>query len=134
MARVRNERQRVQTTANNAARYAASQRLIAAHRDEYRRLYVEECEKRGVVPARTTGLSTKHERVKPLIEEIAASGLLDGVDVPEEPTLLEKYEAPDLPIVARQRLTRSDQLDARAAGVDYRDARPDYVPVPPPPF
>lgn len=131
----RNERQRVQTRANNHARNAAMRRLIDAHRAEYRRLYVEECEKRGVIPAPTTGLVTKREKVEPLIEEIKASGIL-GADIPEfvPPPLLEQFDPPPAPIIARQSMTRAEQLDAAAAGVPHVKAQPDYVPVPPAPF
>lgn len=130
----RNERQRVQTKANNAARYSAIKRLIEAHSAEYRQLYIEECEKRGVLPMPTTGLVTKRQRVEPLIAEIEASGILDGVEVPEPAPLIEQYEPPSTPVVAQQRMTRAEQLDAAAAGVPYRNPRPEYVPVPPPPF
>lgn len=130
----RNERQRVQTRANNHARNAAMRRLIQAHREEYRKLYIEECDKRGVTPAPTTGLLTKRERVEPIIAEVLASGILDGVEVPESVPLSEQFDPPPTPVVVRQSMTRAEQLDAAAAGVAHRPARPDYVPVPPPPF
>lgn len=112
-----------------AARYAAVQRLIAAHTDEFRRLYGEEAEKRGVTVA--PHLMTKKKKVDKLVEEIRASGVLDGITVPEKPLV---PDVPDMPIIAFQRMTRADQLDAAAAGVPHRDATPAYIPVPPPPW
>lgn len=127
-------RKKMQIRAQNIARNAAMRRLIEMFPEEYRAIYVEECEKRGVTPAATTGLVSKRRRIEPLIEEIKASGILDGVELPEEPPLVEQFAAPEEPIISKQRMTRADQLDAAAAGVPYRKARPDYVPVPPPPF
>jgi len=127
-------RKKMQIRAQNISRNAAMRRLIKMFPEEYRRIYVEECEKRGVTPGPHTGLVTKQERIAPLIEEIKASGILDGVELPEEAPLIEQFEAPDAPVIHQQRMTRADQLDAAAAGVPYRKARPDYIPVPPPPF
>lgn len=127
----RHERQLVQMRIADSARRAAVRRLIEAHASEFRRYYEEETEKRGVTPMPTTGLVPKRKKVEKLVEEIRASGILDGIDVPEQPLV---PDVPDAPWIAAQRTTRADQLDAAAAGVPHREATPAYIPVPPPPW
>jgi hypothetical protein len=130
----RHERQKVQIRIASAARNAAIKRLIEKHPQEYRDLYVEEADKRGVVPKPTTGLVPKRRKIKPLVDEIRKSGILDGIDVPEKPPLVPPI--PDAPIVAMQRMTRAEQLDAKAAGVPFepRETTQVNIPVPPPPW
>jgi hypothetical protein len=130
----RHERQKVQIRIASAARNAAVKRLIERHPEEYRALYVEEADRRGVVPKPTTGLVPKRRKIKPLVDEIRASGILDGIDVPEKPPLVPPI--PDAPIVTMQRMTRAEQLDAKAAGVPFEPRVIDHtnIPIPPPPW
>ena len=129
----RNERQLVQMRISKAARDAATRRLIEKHPQEFRAYYVEEADRRGVIPKPTTGLVPKRRKIAKLVEEIRASGILDGITVPEKPLV---PEVPDAPIIAAQRMSRADQLDAKAAGVPFESREIDHtnIPIPPPPW
>lgn len=125
----RNARHAAQLRRAAAARAAAVKRLVEAHGEEFRRLYIEEARKYDIEVAPHTGIEVKSKRVTRIIQKIKESGVLDGIDVPEPP---DRYPVPETPIVTAQKLTRSEQLDMRASRAVPRlpTTRPDPHGVP----
>ena len=138
----RNERHTMQVRRATAAYNAAVRRLIAAHEAEFVKIHAEEAARHGVTPERHPKLRIggRRRELEKLRQEILASGVIDASEVPKPKLPMDRYVIPENPVVAAQRMTRAEQLDAYSsrsvpAMPEYSsEEKPDIPVVPPAPF
>lgn len=105
------ERQAAQIRAAVAAKAAALKRLAEKYADEYRVLYAEEAEARGVRPHGSQypgGVRPRVLTLPEMMEEIRETGMLDGKPVKPYQLPLTREE-----IIAAQKRTRAEEMEIR---------------------